>query len=539
MTDLAFNEMEFLAQDNVENVRHELGKTTEKDRKRRAKDLQEESDFFEHAKQRLDGITKPSSSLIPQQEPKSEPRSQVRVSGMVRGGSLDHLKVILPSQRAPEVPPKAVEACDAHQSSQESHSGSTELSWPASPSSSRRRPANQKDFVYTTGPSKSPIPESALKALIDTGVFDFARLSRHGSMLGSPERRSSHDNITRGRAEPAQYEDKGIMVSPWSTSDQELQDPQLASHAKTTTPSPQGGSAISTQLKTQTIEVRGEERAKEISDNSYQVGTGAEVSAQPEFRSSSTGPQQLPESSGSGPNEEFRARYRDWAALDGLDCRDDHGDFGNPSLTVCQQQDDVTDRIPSAASHQQDCLVLQDYRPPGLPGLCLPKILPSLAEISQEISESQRLGQSWGSYGLGSQRVDCIGDIDGGLAPGIDIAQFSQPVVGQGAETFEETMHDFIERIEAEVLGRQAGLPAWAESEDCPQEFPRQWASPSQVESNLVDPKEICHDGKGAGRTATWGRRSYLLEGSPLRQSPAPSFSGGYMSEFWKPNRLL
>lgn len=466
------------------------------------------------------------------------PRPQVGVSEMVGGVSLEHLKVILPSRRVPEVPPKAVEACDAHQSLQESHPETTELSCSTSPSSSRRRPANQKDFVYTTGPSRSSIPKSTLEALTDTGVFDFARLSRHGSILGTPERRPSHDNITRGRAEPAQYEDKGIMVSLWSTSNQEGQDLQLASHAKTTTPGPQGGSAISTQLNTQTIEVRGEERTRKTSDNSCQVETGAGVSPQPEFRSSSTRPQQLPESSGLGPNEEFRARYRNWAALDGLDYRDIDGDFGNPSLTACQRQD-ATNRVLSATSHQQDCLVLQDYRPPGLPGLHLPRILPSLAEISQEISESQRLGQSWGSYGLGSQRVDCIGDIDGGLAPGIDIAQFSQPVVGQGAETFEETMHDFIERIEAKVLGRPAGLPAWAESEDCPQEFPPQWASPSQVRSNLVDPKEICHDGKRADRTTAWGRRSYLLEGSPLRQSPAPSFSGGYMTEFWKPNRLL
>lgn len=125
-----------------------------------------------------------------------------------------------------------------------------------------------------------------------------------------------------------------------------------------------------------------------------------------------------------------------------------------------------------------------------------------------------------------------------GFVSGFDRKQPNRTIPGEGFESFGESVYDFIERIEAEVLRRPNEPPACEESDRFQPELLHHWVAPTRINDELFETSAHNSDERVDGEV-THGSRLYPWEGGSQLRGPTLSLGDSQRTAFWRPNRLL
>lgn len=435
VTDLSFNNMDFLSRQDHLKVHERSRKSREKEQRKISKDLQEEADFFYYRDSRR-------ARLAEIRDSSRETRSDSsKSSAKLRGAELQRLKISLDKARPSSAPLRAQGTSPCLPSlPRASRSDTSYISWPTSPLSTRRRRQEPTESAREPTTSNSPVAPSAIKRLIRTGVFDFAKRSEHSVetiLSGSQQRENQQPNAS---PEP-QYADKGVMNSPWAMNPQN--------------------------------EDLGSSRQHEVSLH----------------------------------------------APAGLDSTTPL----LPHMGMTTDENTPTFHQLQPASHQNAQIKnIGSSCPNYWTGPRLPKMLPSLAEISQELSDTQHLGQHWVNGEPDASHLYADNYREGLM----DQPQLTCEVEWlHDAHAREEPITAFIARLEAEVLGRnhepaeQGPLELHEPSHGTYIEVD-QWQVPGQVVRGAQHPVRPWNQGDQG-------------------QADTRSYDETEMTAFWRPNRFL
>jgi hypothetical protein len=162
----------------------------------------------------------------------------------------------------------------------------------------------------------------------------------------------------------------------------------------------------------------------------------------------------------------------------------------------------------------------------------------SLAEVSQEVLDSQLLGQPWGHHDTHAH-INDLAEAHHQSDVERELAQPDQYVVDEDANDLAEPMHSFIERIEAEVFGDQMGPSNWPESGTFGTDMALEGIHLTDIGIDAAEPgMGYCNDERSAD---IFAHRSqpYPRQGAQRGHDDSPSLDERIMAAFWRPNHLF
>lgn len=548
MTDLDFNAMGFLVRGHffTEEQEHCVN-SREKDQRRHERDNRDQSDFFDRVPAVRKRMAEPCTASVEtrdghQLDTYRTPTKLCRVETRTSES--------LSRQRATECR-RALSLSDEELTSpmlrsflRDNHSETTYVSWSPSP---ERKPTRARADNDDIAELKVPLPIAALKDLIETGVFDFARVPDKGVTTRQLAHRRDIKNtefvVSKGKSktadnnasEPVQMEDKGVMVnSPPSLAGSQIL-------ARSSDQVAQKETRVFASVPSNNCHDYAEKRSAstvELSATSKEAQTGQPI---PENRLETIPELGYLQGSRHMPEDKIGQCFHDSQIFGGVGSElpaplINKYYMANQSIPQDPHVYDELDR----SSHEGRWLGyghVYAYRNPHLP-----QVFPSMEQISQENSVSHRLGQSWNLH-----PSDFYFD-DNSQGYGIDLQeQIARPATDSSCyERHDETMQEFIERIESETLGRV---------DDGGSVQRMQNAGAETMMGQILAPTsdDIYQDNKDIRNVLSrhdpisWPMNEYgQTRGSFENQDPlrygygsAQIFEFDEMAAFWRPNRFL
>lgn len=447
--------MEFLAREDRSRRLDRHNDSQEKYRERVSKDLQDEADFFD---QRNASRTRASETREPSSLLRHQSVQKAKESKRLEGDELQRLKLPLVPIHPQSTPLRAHQTPNFPSMPKTRHSSNTLISWSTSPASDRRREPQPAESAKEPSTCESIVRPSAIKRLIRTGVFDFANTNERSGQRSRSDHSRDEVRSTKPPNHP-QYQDKGVMNSP------------LFKEPPQSEPVP-----------------------REMFEGTERELDYCSTQRRPSFVKTRV-----------DPNVAAGVR------------------LGSPFLRLGKMETEVDiptfhQLRPSRKPNLQPSVAAADQHGYWV-GHRVPHVLPTLAEVSQEISDAEQLGQHWAHIE--------------GEDPGMEVADREQYSSAQRPGLYEkgqlygthpryESMADYIARLETEILG-----PGW---------------KTHQPEISYVN--EAHHDTHnqdmlqyGEQTTAGVGVQS----GNQAHQvrSHRVDYDEAEMTAFWRPNRFL
>ncbi|KFH40533.1 hypothetical protein ACRE_087790 [Hapsidospora chrysogenum ATCC 11550] len=166
----------------------------------------------------------------------------------------------------------------------------------------------------------------------------------------------------------------------------------------------------------------------------------------------------------------------------------------------------------------------------------------SLADVSQEVLDSQVLGQPWGHHDTHAPIDDPSGaryqrDVER------ELMQPDKYIVDEGSNDSGEPMQGFIEMIKAEVFGGQMRPSSWPDSgtfgTDMATDIAQEGIHLTDRGIDTAEPGMGYCNGERSVDVFAQRSRPYARQGAQRGHGHLPTLDESITADFWRPNHLF